>query len=537
MSGGRQTICRWRARLQIADRRETLSTRLLKGFGSLLLALPAVPAAAQDQFEDEIDTLARDVERVESLRAVKDVQRHYAQYAQFGLWDEMADLFARNGTLVWGDTRLSGRAAIAGFLRERLGGTRGMTAGAMHTEFIDDPLVNLAVDGTAAQGRWMFMTFAGNGAGDTLIEGGIFENDYVLEDGVWKIATLRYFPQFRGDYPNGWSNVGGGQLPQIGYHFSIDETGIPIPPAPGAAPDSDATLGELEARVALLNAEDAARNLHNTWGYYVDRRMWDDVVDLFAPDGTIEIAGAGEFSGAAGIRSAMERMGPQGLAQGDLNDHPLFDTIITVAPGAREADARAIMLGMLGNQSAGTAGWSFSVVSTRMELHEGLWRIRDMRITPLLQADYARGWGNGGTSSIDDVLPAFTEPHPVTGASVTVAGMVLDGGDPFTAPALSPAAGGGSALDTAGRLLEARRRLTRSHAYDGVVNVSSAYGYYLDDFQWQAMASIFAVDGNKHSPFAGFYLGQDRIRAAATAMYGPPPKRGPGSRSTGASSR
>src|SRR5690606_20142759 len=86
----------------------------------------------------------------------------------------------------------------------------------------------------------------------------------------------------------------------------------------------------------------------------------------------------------------------------------------------------------------------------------------------------------------------------------------------------------GSLVEQAARLADARRRLARSSAYDGVVNVSSAYGYYLDDFQWMELASIFAKDGNKHSPFAGFYLGQDRIRAAATAMYGEPPATRPG---------
>lgn len=507
--------------------------RLIACLAGLLLALPSASAAAQDPLAVDIASLAADVERVESLRDVKDLQRLYAHYAQFGLWTEMADLFADNGELVWGDAQVSGRAAIADFLRERLGGTRGMAPGALHTELIEDPLVNLAADGQTAQGRWMFMALAGSGTGQSLIEGGIFENDFTRENGVWKIARLRYFPQFTGDYASGWSNVGGGQLPQIPYHFTIDETGIPIPPAAGPAPATSATLAELEARIARLNAEDAVRNLHNAFGYYVDRRMWDDVVDLFAPDGAVEIAGAGVFAGPDGVRAAMERMGPQGLEQGDFNDHPLFDTIVTVAPGGREAHSRSLMLGMLGNQQAGTAGWHFAVLRGRYELADGLWRIRELRLYPLLEADYATGWANGGTAHLDDVLPLFDQPHPVTGAPIAVAGMELAGADPLTGPVAQAAPpvrpeGPETLLATAARLLEARRQLARSHAYDGVVNVSSAYGYYLDDFQWQAMASLFAEDGNKHSPFAGFYLGQDRIRAAATAMYGPPPETRPG---------
>jgi hypothetical protein len=63
----------------------------------------------------------------------------------------------------------------------------------------------------------------------------------------------------------------------------------------------------------------------------------------------------------------------------------------------------------------------------------------------------------------------------------------------------------------------------RALAYDGTVNVSAAYGYYLDDFQWPGMSGIFAVKGNKQSPFAGYYFGRERIAGAATAMWGETP--------------
>ena len=42
--------------------------------------------------QTSLDELARDVDRAESMRAVKQLQRTYAQYSQFGLWNEMADL-------------------------------------------------------------------------------------------------------------------------------------------------------------------------------------------------------------------------------------------------------------------------------------------------------------------------------------------------------------------------------------------------------------------------------------------------------------
>ena len=78
------------------------------------------------------------------------------------------------------------------------------------------------------------------------------------------------------------------------------------------------------------------------------------------------------------------------------------------------------------------------------------------------------------------------------------------------------------------RSADARRRLQRSLAYDAVENVSSAYGLYIDDFQWPQMGAIFALKGNKQSPFVGYYLGRDRIMGAVNATWGPPPETRPG---------
>jgi len=210
-----------------------------------------------------------------------------------------------------------------------------------------------------------------------------------------------------------------------------------------------------------------------------------------------------------------------------LNDHPSFDTVVTVSPGNSEAHTRGLVLGMLGEADKGEAAWEFSVFRNRFVLEDGLWKIRELRLYPLLSADYAAGWGQGGVAHLERVLPAFTESHPVTGATVTVAGFVDAGSEPLTGEVQADSAEAPTGNE-AERLLDARRRLLRSHAFDGVVNVSSAYGYYLDDFHWTELSSIFARKGNKHSPFAGFYLGQDRIKAAATAMYGPPPATRPG---------
>lgn len=480
------------------------------------IALVAAPMAIAQAPADTVDMLARDVTRLESLRAVKDLQRSYAQYAEYGLWPDMAALFADKGRIIWGDRTIEGRAAITQWLREH-GGPAGENAGALNTEMIDDPLVNLSIDGETAQGRWRGLAFRGDGKGRAWMEGGLYENDYVREGGRWKIATLHYHPQYEGRYEDGWSNVGQQDLPIVPYHFTADETGIPIPPAQGAAPASGVTLTALSSRVAVMNDEDDVRNLQNSYGYYVDLRMWDDVVDLFAEGGVIEIAGK-VYKGKAGLRTAMKQMGPAGLTHGVLNDRPVFDMVVKVAPGRQEAYARGTELGMIGEADKGTARWEVNIFRNRFVKDGGLWKIREMRITPVMKADYKTGWGKGGLlGAVRPPLPALLGPNPVLNTSVATGKWSIVAAKPLTG-AIKAASTADSTT-----LADVRRRYLRSLAYDGTENVSSAYGHYLDDFQWPGMSGIFAVKGNKQSPFAGYYFGRDRIAGAATAMYGKTP--------------
>jgi hypothetical protein len=501
----------------------TVSKRFRGGVFSLVTISLVLSIACAAVRADDVDALARDVDRLTSLRQVKDVQRGYAHYAQFGLWDEMASLFTANGTFIRGAETINGRAAIAASLTRRGGGQRGLQPGALHTEMIDQPLINLSVDGRTAKARWMSMSFLGDGKGKARIEGGIYENEYVREGRNWKISVAHYYPQYSGSYETGWTNEGGADLPLVPFHFSVEESGVPLPPAAGPAPRSSEPLALLLQKIDRLNDEDSVRNVQHAYGYYVDRKLWDDVVDLFAKDSAVEINGVGTFRGGNGVRQAMERMGPAGLKHGQLNERPIFDTVVQVLPGGHEAVSRGIELAMVGEADKGTAHWELTVFRNRFVKEDGLWKLKELRLVPLMTADFDKGWGDGGLFRYAyDSLPAFVGANPATGKSVDTKGFKLLGNDPLTGAVATNESAAHGKTD-ADRLAEARRRLSRSMAYDGTENVSSAYGYYIDDFQWPQLGAIFAEKGNKQSPFAGYYMGRERITKAATTMWGTPP--------------
>jgi hypothetical protein len=117
-------------------------------------------------------------------------------------------------------------------------------------------------------------------------------------------------------------------------------------------------------------------------------------------------------------------------------------------------------------------------------------------------------------------MPAFLGTHPVTGKQVQPAGEAKV----VAATALTGAIAPGTPASIT--LEEARRRLARSAAFDGIQNVSAAYGYYLDDSMPGGFGGIMATKGFKMTPFAGYYVGRDRVLSARVS--GEPPKTRPG---------
>ncbi|KAF2690668.1 hypothetical protein K458DRAFT_438510 [Lentithecium fluviatile CBS 122367] len=466
---------------------------------SSLRAFLLLGATAIAQNATTINTLARDISRVESIREIKDITRSITHLAQFGRFDEISDLFSANGTLQWGNTTARGPLAIENWLRTEAGKMDGIQPGSLNTWVIENPVVSLSVDGRSAKARWNGLRFAGDGEGGTKIQGGIYENVYARTGKGWRIEFLGYNAMYEGPYVGGWRNVGGRGLPIIPYHFTADSSGIPIPPTVEEAPKTNVSVAMLETRIQRMNDEDEVRNLMHAHGFYVDRRMWPDVVDLHTTNTTVTIVGVANYTGLEGVRMALERMGPKGLTQGINNDHPIFDLIVEVGANGNTAIGRGLEIAMLGDATKRTASWEFNVLRYQFLKEGGIWKTQDVEITPLVVANYYKGWGEGGLRSPNTYIPPFLD----------ATGLRSDAVKHET-----------SSNATTSDLADLKRRLRRSAAYDGSENQSHAYGFVIDDLDCAAMGALFAKRGHKASPFAGYFITPERTAQACFASYG-----------------
>lgn len=510
------------------------------------------PAAPIDrELAERVAQLDRDVERAASVRQVKRLQTAYAHFVEYGLWDATADLFADQGVLRLGDADVKGRKAILAWLTKEFGGGKlGLAPGDVATRMQLTPVINLSADGRTAKGRWHELAMLGRLGGEARWSGGISENDYVLEGGRWKVARLHLYPMYAGSYEDGWKAPGSDIAP-VPLHFTPDTAGVPVPrpsePRAGLPKDAEsatARIAVLRETLARMTAEDAAERLQNVYGYYVDQKMWTDVTDLFEKDGAFEIVGTGRYTGEQNIRRAFGNIGANGLLHGEVNEHLQLEPLVTVAPGGREAWLRGFQLGMLGQNNVG-GWWTQAIVESHFaQGADGLWRIRSMRVFPKLRSDYYQGWARSQMpeprpargyepNAPGIALPAagqawvaaFNFPHPVTGKTIAYpAGIVAIGAnDAARAAAMAPmSAAHPEAPLSAATLADLARQLAVAKAHDAVANVSHAFGDYLDDFDWDNSAALFARTGRRGKYQVGFYVGPERIRTAETTQYGRP---------------
>lgn len=172
----------------------------------------AAPAAADSAdnaqlaaLRDKLATLQAETQRVKDAHDIKRLQRSFGYYFEEGLIDELVDLFAEDATLEYArDGQYHGKARIRDYLLALNGGQQGLREGQLNESLQLMPVITLADDGLSAKARWRTIMLLGQHGGDALWGEGPYENEYVKEDGVWKISRLQWFQTILVPYEGGW---------------------------------------------------------------------------------------------------------------------------------------------------------------------------------------------------------------------------------------------------------------------------------------------------------------------------------------------
>jgi hypothetical protein len=186
--------------------------RLLPALLAAALATSA-PAVAQDgepdlarlaALEARLEGLEREIQLLEDTKAIKRLQRAYGYYVDKKLASEVAGLFADTATVELGGLGVYEGSRRIGELYARLMGEQGLTEGELHNHMILQGVVNVAEDGMSAKGRWRALIQTGQHGESAFWAEGPYENEYVKEDGVWKLSKVHWFQTVAAPYDPGW---------------------------------------------------------------------------------------------------------------------------------------------------------------------------------------------------------------------------------------------------------------------------------------------------------------------------------------------
>jgi hypothetical protein len=180
--------------------------------------------------DDQVQDLLRRVEALEikaraatDYMAICNLQAAYGYYVDKTLYDEAADLFARNARL-----EIAGRGLFVGQdrVRKYLHALPKLEFGCVFNHMQLQPVISIASDGESARGRWRNFIQIGWLGREARWGEGTYENEYVLEDGIWKIQYLHFYTTYYVEFDKGW------------HHGGVPLAG----PLPGMEPDQALTV-------------------------------------------------------------------------------------------------------------------------------------------------------------------------------------------------------------------------------------------------------------------------------------------------------
>jgi len=178
---------------------------------------------------EEVAELRHRLGVMEDIQAVRTLQFKYGYYMDKGLYEEVVDLFAEDGVLHFMGGIFRGRAGLSRLYCGRLrtgftDGNNGPVYGMLAEHLQLQDIVDIAPDRQSARGRFRAFMQGGSHVTKEKIserlplqwwEAGVYENSYVKEGGVWKIAELDYHMFWQADYEAGWAH----SKPYEGHFF------------------------------------------------------------------------------------------------------------------------------------------------------------------------------------------------------------------------------------------------------------------------------------------------------------------------------
>jgi len=151
------------------------------------------------------------VRRLEDIEAIRKLQYAYCFYIQHWQEEELIGLFSKSACIDMGKGGLcqgeEGLKLFFGYSNHYNTSLKKAPPEYLHQLMPLSGIIDVEVDGKTAKGRWYgfgVYSIPKKGRPMGLFGTGIWENEFVKEDGVWKFKKLCYSLTFSTPYQKGW---------------------------------------------------------------------------------------------------------------------------------------------------------------------------------------------------------------------------------------------------------------------------------------------------------------------------------------------
>jgi hypothetical protein len=185
----------------------------------------------------------------------------------------------------------------------------------------------------------------------------------------------------------------------------------------------EAKMGELETKLRNVDDIEQIKKLQRIYGYYLDNRLHQEVVDLFSDDTeSVEVANRGVFLGKEG--AARFFLGAQGQAAPGwaMGRHMQLQGVVNVDPDGKTAKGRwqCLFMSVTNFGAPGMpprACWGYGVYENDYVKEKGKWLFKKLYFNRIIYTPFEDGWlktPDAGSRMFDPVKPDLpsTAYHP-----------------------------------------------------------------------------------------------------------------------------
>jgi hypothetical protein len=153
-----------------------------------------------------LDETERLLKRAVAYDAAENLASAYGYYLDEFMWDETADLFAKDGIRDFASiSHEKGREVVRESLKKRYPGKK--SADYLLAHQLIQPVIHVAPDGESAKIRVRLFQLSGLSGGSGSWIAGIYECATGIEDGIWKFKSMDLDYTWTADYKGGWTRV------------------------------------------------------------------------------------------------------------------------------------------------------------------------------------------------------------------------------------------------------------------------------------------------------------------------------------------